>query len=241
MIVDESPDIVINAAAYTAVDRAESEPDLAHRINANAPATMANAALDAGAAFIHFSTDYVFRGDANRPYTEADPTDPKSVYGKTKLAGDLAVLQTGARATIFRLAWVYSNQGRNFLNTMICLSHSGSPIRVVNDQIGAPTWAQAIANATLDVIDRHALQPGVFNMTASGQASWYEFARAIFQLTGRDVSCEPISTCEYPTPASRPSYSVLDGAKLTRECGISMTDWRHQLTECWAERPLSDR
>jgi len=185
------PDVVINAAAYTAVDQAESEPELALAINGEAPGVMAEACAQTGAWLVHYSTDYVFDGGATEPYVEEDATSPQNVYGRTKLAGEEAIRARHDRHLIFRTSWVYSNFGRNFLNTMLRLAGERDELRIVSDQVGAPTWAGSVAVATdrvlRDVITREATAQeagGTYHMTCGGRTSWYEFARAIFELTG---------------------------------------------------------
>lgn len=239
------PDVVINAAAYTAVDQAESEPQLARVINVDAPGVMAEACARTGAWLIHYSTDYVFDGAASEPYTEDDPVSPINVYGRTKLAGEEAVRGAHDRHLIFRTSWVYSNHGRNFLNTMLRLASERDELNVVSDQTGAPTYAGAIADATDEVL--HALATGhpavddvtgVYHMTCAGRTSWYELARRIFELSGRSdsVRVNPIATSEFPTPAARPLFSVLSNDKLERVFGVRLDSWEDALYNCLSER-----
>lgn len=238
------PDVVINAAAYTAVDKAEEEPDLARAVNAEAPAAMAKACATTGAWLIHYSTDYVFDGSASEPYREDDAVAPINVYGRTKLAGEEAVRQAHDRHLIFRTSWVYSNHGRNFLNTMLRLAGERDELNVVQDQVGAPTYAGSIAEATDAVL--HALAArggdmddtaGTYHMTCAGRTSWYGFARAIFQAAGlNDIRVNPIPTSEFPTPARRPLFSVLSSDKLERVFGIRMETWEDALRKCLGER-----
>lgn len=239
------PDVVINAAAYTAVDRAESEPRLAQTVNAESPGIMAEACAGTGAWLVHYSTDYVFDGRAAEPYTEDAGVAPLNVYGRTKLAGEEAVRDALDRHLIFRTSWVYSNHGGNFLNTMLRLASERDELNIVSDQIGAPTWAGSIAAATEQVLHvlstRDAdsgIEPGVYHMTCSGSTSWYEFARRIFELTGRskDITVNPIPTSEFPTPAERPRYSVLSNDKLARVFGVRLESWEDALRQCLSER-----
>jgi len=237
------PDVVINAAAYTAVDRAEAEPELARLINAGAPAAMARACAGIGAWFIHYSTDYVFDGSAEAPYTEDMPTAPVNVYGRTKLEGEQAVADAHDRWLVFRTSWVYSNYGRNFLNTMLRLAGERDALSIVDDQIGAPTWAGAIAGATDRVV--HALASGaderaagLYHMTCGGSTSWCGFARRIFELSGRAdrMQVDPIPTRDYPTPAARPLYSVLCCDRLEQVFGVRLEHWENALRNCLSER-----
>lgn len=257
------PILIVNAAAYTAVDQAEKEESLARAINAEAPAILAAEAKRIGAALIHYSTDYVFDGSKNSPYEETDPTDPINVYGQTKLAGEQAIRDSGAHHLIFRTAWVYSTRGQNFLLTILRLATERERLRIVRDQIGAPTWSREIASATTQVLQRAfdragntsawAELSGTYHVTAGGETSWFEFAKAILEeatkqaaspapwfasatkgrpLLVRDVI--PITTAEYPTPARRPAYSVLSNRRITSAFGIELADWRAQLGQAFA-------
>jgi len=231
-----APDVVVNAAAYTAVDRAETEREAACRANAEAPRALAEACARRGARLVHYSTDYVFDGRGMRPYREEDPTAPTSVYGESKLAGEDAIRASGADQLILRTAWVYAPRGHNFLLTMLRLGAERGRLRVVADQIGTPTSAALIADATARVIAHPTRASGTWHLTASGQASWHGFAEAIFAgavergLLARAPMVEAISTAEYPTPAARPAYSVLDTTKLQRDFGIAPPDWREGLS-----------
>jgi len=240
-VARSAADVVVNAAAYTAVDRAESEPDLAHRVNAEAPGAMAAAARETGALFVHYSTDYVFDGSGRRPYREDDPTRPLGVYGRTKLAGEQAVRAAGGRHVVFRTAWVYSLHGQNFLKTMLRLGAERSELRVVDDQVGSPTFAGAIAEATASVLARmpqfEATSSGVYHMSCGGETSWCGFARRIFEETGAThVRVDAIATADYPTPAARPAYSVLSNDKLESVFGVRLPSWGDALRACLAER-----
>ena len=231
------PGLIVNAAAYTAVDRAESEPDAAFRVNARAPGAIAQACAATGALLLHYSTDYVFDGSASRPYREDDATAPLGVYGASKLAGEEAIRASGAHHAILRTAWVYAGHGRNFLLTMLRLGAERDRLRVVADQVGTPTSAALIADATARVLAHPSRASGTWHLTAAGQASWHGFAESIFAgavergLLPRAPMVEAISTAEYPTPAARPAYSVLDTAKLRRDFGIDPPDWRIGLAQ----------
>ena len=239
------PDLIIIAAAHTAVDQAESEPELAFAINATAPGVFAEEAAALGIPLIHYSTDYVFDGSKPAPYTEDDATNPLGVYGKSKLAGELAIAASGARHLILRTSWVYSTHGKNFLLTMQRLLQERSELRVVADQIGAPTWAGTIAQSTRALIERwqagDAGAWGTYHLTASGETSWFGFTQAIAgHLTAQGKACatlEPIPASAYPTPAARPQNSRLDCSKLAREWGVAQPDWEAALSACLAEQP----
>ena len=227
-----APDLVVNAAAHTAVDRAESEPDAAFRANAQAPQAIAGACARRGIRLVHYSTDYVFDGHGTRPYREDDPTAPASVYGASKLAGEEAIRASGASHLIFRTAWVYAAQGRNFLRTMLRLAGERDELRVVADQLGTPTPAALIADATARMLAQDPLRSGTWHLTATGATSWHGFAEAIIEgahargLIARVPRVLPIATADYPTPAARPAYSVLDCSALQRDFGIELPDWR---------------
>ena len=239
------PDLIIIAAAHTAVDQAESEPELAFAINAIAPGVFAEEAAALGIPLIHYSTDYVFDGSKPAPYTEDDATNPLGVYGKSKLAGELAIAASGAQHLILRTSWVYSTHGKNFLLTMQRLLQERSELRVVADQIGAPTWAGTIAQSTRALIERwqsgDAAAWGTYHLTASGETSWFGFTQAIAgHLTAQGKTCatlEPIPASAYPTPAARPQNSRLDCSKLAREWGVAQPDWEAALSACLAEQP----
>ena len=239
------PDLIIIAAAHTAVDQAESEPELAFAINATAPGVFAEEAAALGIPLIHYSTDYVFDGRKPAPYTEDDATNPLGVYGKSKLAGELAIAASGAQHLILRTSWVYSTHGKNFLLTMQRLLQERSELRVVADQIGAPTWAGTIAQSTRALIERwqsgDAAAWGTYHLTASGETSWFGFTQAIAgHLTAQGKACatlEPIPASAYPTPAARPQNSRLDCSKLAREWGVTQPDWEAALSACLAEQP----
>ena len=237
------PDVIVNAAAYTAVDRAESEPELAHQINGLAPKYLALAARDCEATLFHLSTDYVFDGTQGFPYVETDAPNPQSLYGQSKLAGETAIREVGGHYVIMRTAWVYGCQGTgNFVKTMLRLGAEREMLRVVNDQIGSPTWAYDIAAAMAAMVRRRdQLSSGIYHYTNSGVASWYDFAVAIFEeavplsFPIKLSTVVPIPTSEYPLPAPRPAYSVLSGVKLSQCLGSTPPHWRQSLRRMLVE------
>ena len=232
-----APDIVVNAAAHTAVDRAEQERDLAFAINAEAPEVLARACAARDARLVHYSTDYVFDGRGTRPYREDDPTSPLGVYGHSKRAGELAVLGGSARHLLFRTAWVYAAHSHNFLRTMLRVGAERDELRVVADQVGTPTPAALIADVTARALQGDPQRSGVWHLTPTGQTSWHGFAEAIFEgavargLLARRPKVEAITTADFPTPATRPAYSVLDCTALQRDFGIHLPDWREGLAQ----------
>jgi dTDP-4-dehydrorhamnose reductase len=257
LIRQRRPDVLINAAAYTAVDRAESEPDMAMKINAEAPGMMAEEAKRLGSLFISYSTDYVFDGKKSAPYVEGDAPNPLNVYGASKLAGDRAIEAVGGSYIIFRTSWVYSATGRSFLNTIVKLATEREELRVVDDQIGAPTWSRDIAAATTQVIRQsmtsagagqnasEALRDrrGIYNLTAEGSVSWCGFAMAILEETKKQrkshgglAGITPISTSQYPTPARRPLNSRLLNNKVHEVFGVLLPPWRESLTRVITEK-----
>ncbi|MBO9551888.1 dTDP-4-dehydrorhamnose reductase [Pseudomonas sp.] len=235
-----APQLIINAAAHTAVDQAESEPDLAFAINAEGPRVLAEEAVRLGAPLIHYSTDYVFDGEKALPYTEFDRPNPLGVYGRSKLAGEQAIAAVDGEHLILRTSWVYSLYGRNFLLTMQRLLQEKPQLRVVDDQIGAPTWATTIAAATRELIERWQAGQrgawGTYHLTAQGETSWFGFAQAIGeQLKARGLPCAellPIPSSEYPTPARRPANSRLDCSRLAREWDVHLPHWQQALIDC---------
>ena len=239
-----TPDLIINAAAHTAVDKAESEPELAFAINTTAPGVLAEEAAALGIPLIHYSTDYVFDGTKPAPYTEDDTPHPLGVYGQSKLAGERAIAATGAQHLILRTSWVYSAHGKNFLLTMQRLLQERPELGVVADQIGAPTWAGTIARSTRALIERwrtgQAGAWGVYHLTAQGETSWFGFTQAIAEpLIAAGKPCaalKPIPASAYPTPAARPQNSRLDCSRLAREWGVTQPDWQTALGECVAEQ-----
>jgi dTDP-4-dehydrorhamnose reductase len=237
-IRDIKPDIIVNPGAYTAVDKAESEPDLAMNINGVAPGIMAEEAKGLNAAIIHYSTDYVFDGNKNTPYQETDLTNPQNVYGKTKLAGEEAIKSVGVNYLIFRTSWVYGLRGKNFLLTMQRLAKEKEEIRVVDDQVGAPTWSRMIAEITGQIIAQgqnnlavfFANNAGIYHLSSGGKSSWYGFADAILNndLSNNERKLKrliPIPTSEYLTPAIRPAFSLLDNQKLADTFGLKIPEW----------------
>jgi len=263
VVRDLRPQLLVNAAAYTRVDDAENNEPAAYAVNAEAPAFLAEEAKAVGAALIHYSTDYVFDGRKNSPYLETDPTNPLSVYGKSKLAGEIAVQASGVPHLILRSAWIYASRGHNFLLTILRLSTQKDELRIVHDQIGAPTWGREIAAGTIQILAQLARRDfsaeslaefgGIYHMTAGGETSWYKFAQAILEECARSPretpwiraamdgnpqitrSITPITTQQYPTPARRPAYSVLSNSRLFTAFGIRLPDWRSQLRALFQE------
>jgi dTDP-4-dehydrorhamnose reductase len=232
-----TPDIVVNAAAYTVVDKAEADVEAAFRINAEAPAAIAKACRATNALLVHYSTDYVFDGQAAKPYREDDATAPLGVYAASKLAGEQAIRDSGARHVILRTAWVYAAHGKNFLLTMLRLAAERDELRVVADQFGAPTPAAWVADATTSLL-RHGVEgSGTWHLTTRGETNWHQFAGAIIDdayelgLLQRKPVVLPITTGDYPTPARRPAYSVLDTTRLQRDFGIVPPGWRDGLKQ----------
>lgn len=227
------PDVLINCAAYTAVDRAEQEADLAHAINAVGPGNLAQAAAAHGAAFLHISTDYVFDGEQVEPYRPEDPTGPLGAYGASKLAGEEAVLAAGGRAWVVRVAWLYDAWGPNFLHTMIRLAEAGRALRVVDDQHGTPTSALSFARALRQwAKEPERWSPGIWHFGHRGVTTWFGFAQAIFEGMGMDVDASPCSTADYPTPARRPRHSHLDPEPWFAAGGGVPETWQEALAEC---------
>ncbi|PNE29660.1 dTDP-4-dehydrorhamnose reductase [Tannerella sp. oral taxon 808] len=224
---------IINCAAYTAVDRAESDAERCMRINRDAVGHLATAAREVGARLIHISTDYVFDGRATRPYREDDPTSPTSVYGRTKLAGEHVLLETlPTDAVILRTAWLYSEVGNNFVKTMLRLGAERPEIRVVNDQLGSPSYAGDLAEAVLRVLTAPTFHPGIYHYTNDGVCSWYDFARHILRTAHPTCIVRPIPTADYPTLAARPAYSVLDKTRIRQTYGVSIPRWQDSLDRC---------
>ncbi len=228
-----APQILINAAAYTAVDRAQSEPELAHAVNAAAPGILAEEMARLGGWLLHYSTDYVFDGSGTRPWRESDPTAPLNVYGASKLAGERAIAAIGARHLVFRTSWVYAAEGRNFLHTMLRLGSERGALSIVSDQHGAPTTAEALAAATADLAARlgegFVPHSGVYHMACAGETTWFGFAEAIFAAFAAQQpppALTPILTADYPTPARRPLNSRLDGSLLADALDLRLPDWR---------------
>ena len=231
------PTYCINGAAYTAVDKAETEKDLAFLINGEAAGVLAAVCKEHNTKFIHISSDYVFNGKANHPYTESFPTDPINVYGASKLEGDKQAMQINPDSIIIRTSWVYSYYGKNFVKTMMRLMSEKDEVKVINDQLGSPTNAADLAETIFNIIGLCHLQiyewtPGIYNFTNEGTISWYDFARAIKEITNSPCDVKPISTAQYPTPAKRPAYSVLDKTKIQKIFGIKLKKWEDSLKTC---------
>jgi len=242
LIRQVQPEILLNAAAYTAVDRAEAEPELAMAVNARAPGVLAEEASRCGALLVHYSTDYVFDGEKQGPWTEEDTPNPLNVYGRTKLAGERAIAQAGGSYLIFRTSWVYGAHGSNFLLTMLRLAQTRERISVVDDQRGSPTTSIELANATREIVKgvrsgKFGTQEnwaGLYHMTCAGETTWCGFAQAIFDragklLAGKAPAVVPIASAEYPTPAKRPRNSVLSNAKLHKSFGVQLALWQAAL------------
>ena len=234
------PALIVNAAAYTAVDRAEQEREVAEAINGRAPGILAEEAKKLDAVLVHYSTDYVFDGVATVPYTEDAPTNPLSAYGASKLSGEQAIAASGCRYLVFRTSWVYGLRGRNFLLTIRRLAREREELRIVADQFGVPNWSRALAEATSTLVGRGlpALSecPGLYHLSAGGNTSWFEFARAIIGPAEKPRVL-PITAADYPTAARRPAYAVLDTAKLERVFGLTLSDWRETFARCLASTP----
>jgi dTDP-4-dehydrorhamnose reductase len=267
-IRDLRPNLIVNAAAYTAVDRAESEPELAQAVNGDALEVMAQEAREIGAVIVHYSTDYVFDGTKQTPYVETDATNPINVYGKTKLAGEQALQSSGVPYIIFRTSWVYATRGRNFLLTILKLASEQEELRIVDDQIGAPTWSRTVADATCRVLGRIVdskstrssleKRSGIYHLTAAGEATWFGFARVILEecasapklerwymeaTQGRPLKTKrviPIPSAEFRVPARRPANSLLSNSKVNSVFGVELPDWRTDLRLAILEDPLGD-
>ncbi len=235
-----APNMVVNAAAYTAVDKAEDDIEAAFRANAEAPGVLARACAARGIPFVHYSTDYVFDGQGVRPYAEDDSTDPLGAYGSSKLAGEEAVRAAGGQHLILRTAWVYGRHGHNFMRTMLRVGAERDELRVVADQVGTPTPAALIADVTAELLRMPEGPAGTFHLTPRGETSWHGFAEAIFDeavargLIARAPRVVPITTADYPTRARRPAYSRLDIGKLERRLGRALPDWRAALQQTFA-------
>jgi dTDP-4-dehydrorhamnose reductase len=240
LVREAAPDLLVNAAAYTAVDKAEDEIDLVRRINAEAPQVLAEEAARLGALFVHYSTDYVYDGIKEGLWSENDPVNPLSVYGRTKLEADLAIDATGVDHLIFRLQWVWGTRGGNFVRTMLKLSRERKEIKVVDDQVGAPTWSRHIAEATALAVSRWDGQKGVYHLSAAGETSWHGFAQAIFEDDPRRQeqileNLVPIPTSAYPAKATRPLNSRLDHSRLDGDFGIVLPPWREALRDSFED------
>jgi dTDP-4-dehydrorhamnose reductase len=234
-VLDEiQPQIIINCAAYTAVDKAESETDLADILNHQAVAVLAQWTKANDCQFLHLSTDYVFDGNSSTPLTEAAPTGPINAYGQTKLAGEQACLRENPNAIIIRTSWVYSAFGANFVKTMCKLMQERERLNVVNDQIGSPTYAADLAEAIITIFIHPNWQAGIYHYSNEGEISWYEFALAIQEIGGFDCQITGIPSADYPTPARRPKYSLLDKSKIATTFGVAMPEYLESLEKCMA-------
>lgn len=246
MVRNIRPDIIVNPAAYTAVDKAESEPDLAMAVNGIAPGVLAEEALKLDAVLVHYSTDYVFDGSKTAPYTEDDTPNPQSVYGRTKLAGERAIRASGCKHLILRTSWVYGVHGGNFVKTILRLAKERDELRIVADQIGAPTWARDLAGATMNALiawemsDWNEELGGTYHLTGGGRTNWHGFAEEIVRLArnydaalaAKPLVINPIATHEYPVPAKRPANSVLANDKINAAFGIRLPEWQDSLSAC---------
>jgi dTDP-4-dehydrorhamnose reductase len=229
---DLKPAYCINCAAYTAVDKAESEQEAAYSINAEGTKNLAVAANENSAGFIHISTDYVFNGRGEHPYQEDEPTDPVNLYGASKLKGEEAALAANPESIVIRTSWVYSSFGNNFVKTMLRLMQSRTEISVVADQTGSPTYAADLAEAILNIIAGDKWKGGIYHYSNEGVITWYEFAAAIQQYTHLNCTVHPIATEQYPTPARRPKYSVLNKEKIQQTFGLGLQPWKSSLYRC---------
>ena len=241
-----APDVIVNAAAHTAVDRCEAEPELARAINATAPAALARAAAESGATLVHYSTDYVFDGSGSAPWREDSPTGPLSVYGRTKLEGEEAIRASGCRHLILRTSWVYAARGGNFMRTMLKLAAERETLSVVADQIGAPTGAELLADSTAAMLRRLRQSPelaGTYHLVASGECSWHDYATLAIEFaraSGHAIrvareAVRPIASAAYPTPAARPANSRLDTAKVREAFGLTLPPWQQGVERTLAE------
>ena len=225
------PQVLINCAAYTQVDKAEEQREEAMIINGEAPGRMAQACAKQGAAMIHISTDYVFNGKASEPQKEDASVDPVNWYGATKLEGEKRVLEALSESLVIRTSWVYSSFGKNFVKTMLRLMSERESISVVNDQVGSPTYAADLAEAIMQIIEK-GIDPGIYHFSNGGTISWFEFAEQIRNAAGKTCKVNPIPSAQFPTPAVRPSYSVMDTSKISRTFGISIKPWKESLDAC---------
>lgn len=227
------PDFIINCAAYTAVDKAEDDIELCSKINYLAVGNIAKGAKRVGAKVIHVSTDYVYGGDSSTPYVESDATEPKSVYGSTKLKGEMILIDILPEDSItIRTSWLYSTYGKNFVKTMIMLGKERASLNVVSDQRGTPTYAKDLAKAIMQIANADKFIAGIYNYSNEGECTWYDFACEIHKIAGVECVVNPISTNEYPTKAKRPAYSVLDKSKIKRTFGLNIPNWKESLNEC---------
>ena len=234
---DEHPDFIINCAAYTAVDKAENDPVLAEKINSQAPGLLAREARRLHSGVIHISTDYVYSGESFVPYVETDPVGPATVYGKTKLEGERSCLVENPDSVILRTSWLYSFYGNNFVKKMLQLGEANRHVKVVFDQTGTPTWASDLAGAVIAITekfagDRQYFIPGIYNFSNEGVASWYDFAKAVFEIAGKDCDVLPVLSSEFSTSAKRPFYTVLNKLKIKATFGFDIPYWKDSLKKC---------
>jgi dTDP-4-dehydrorhamnose reductase len=225
-------DVCVNCAAYTAVDKAETKRDIAIQINDIAVGYLAKACKNNNAQFIHISTDYVFDGTATEPYKTDDKTNPVNFYGQTKLEGELSAIKENPQSIIIRTAWVYSNYGNNFVKTMMRLMNERESIGVVNDQRGAPTYAPDLATSIMNIIEKNNFVPGIYHYSNKGNISWYDFAKEIALQIKTNCIINPITTTQFPTPAARPAYSILDTQKIEDTYFINIPDWKFSVAKC---------
>ncbi len=225
-------DFVINCAAYTAVDKAESDYENAEKVNALAPELLGRFSKQYGAKFIQVSTDYVFAGDANQPYSEDQKVNPQGVYGKTKLDGEQRSLRENPNTVIIRTAWLYSTFGNNFVKTMLRIGKERGELGVVFDQVGTPTYAADLASSILKIVEAENFVPGIYHFSNEGVASWFDFAQAIFEISGVKCKVNPVLSDQFPTPAKRPHFSVLNKSKIRNTFGIEIPYWRESLMVC---------
>ena len=231
-VLENRPDFVINCAAYTAVDKAETEREQAFRINETAVGALASACAKIGAKFIHISTDYVFDDNRQTPFKEDDAVNPINVYGESKLAGEQAALQNNPQSIVIRTSWVYSSYGKNFVKTMMRLMSEKQSISVVHDQWGSPTYAADLAKAILRIIDSREWKPGIYHFSNEGVISWFDFAKEIGSLIQTNCEILPTTTANFPTPAKRPAYSVMDKSKIQQQYKIALRPWKESLSKC---------
>lgn len=226
------PDIILNAAAYTDVEKAEAEPEAAALVNGTGPAILAEEAKRLGAILVHYSTDYIFDGTSRTPYREEDQPHPLNSYGRSKLDGEKAIESFGGRFLILRTSWIYGMRGRNFLLTMLKLAKDKDELKIIADQVGAPTWCRLIAEATALILAQERDKSGTFHLSCSGETSWYHFAKKIFQSSPKPPRLTPISSKEYVSAVQRPPYSVLSNEKIKKEFNITLPDWQTALKLC---------
>lgn len=226
------PQFLINCAAYTAVDKAETDQEICYAINADAVGYLAKACKDNNTRFIHISTDYVFDGTATEPYKETDKPNPQSIYGRSKLAGEKEAVNNNPEAIIIRTSWVYSVYGSNFVKTMLRLMQSRPELNVVSDQYGSPTYAADLAQAIMHIVENQNWQSGIYHYSNEGIITWFDFAKAIRDIAQLNCTIHPIPTEQYPTPAARPKYSALDKTKIQQMFGIELKTWKDSLQEC---------